>query len=103
MRWWSMVSKVIHIAGMPVQVGSEYRQRCAWCGEIIVDGDLAREMVAPGSERHGPGYFGLNELVEVVKNGGFTGTAVIPHEDGASVPRNCCAAAPLKLSVVPNG
>ncbi len=89
------MSVIIHIAGMPVQVGNEYRQRCAWCGVAIIEGDLSREMVAPGSERNGLGYFGQNELVEVVVNGGMTQRRTVSHEDGARVPVGCCAADPV--------
>lgn len=95
-----MAERVIHIAGMPLQVGSEYRQRCAWCGVAVIEGDLANEMVAPGSDRKGPGYFALNELVEVVKDGGFTSMTIVPHEEGDRVPPGCCAADPVKLRVV---
>lgn len=97
------MTKIIHIAGMPVRVGNECRQRCAWCGASLIDRDLENEMVAPGSADIGIKYFGQNELVEVVTGGGFTATTVIPHEDGARVPPGCCAAKPLELKVVRDG
>ena len=33
---------MIHVAGLPITVGSRVRQRCAWCGETIDDTDLSR-------------------------------------------------------------
>lgn len=32
--------RVIHVAGSQVQVGMQFRQRCGWCGAIILDIDL---------------------------------------------------------------
>lgn len=39
-----------HIAGLDVTVnGTHLRQRCAWCGTVLVDQDLTRVAVAAGS------------------------------------------------------
>lgn len=91
----------IHIAGFPVQIGSKYRQRCAWCEEILIDGDMAHEMVATsnGAEPTGPGKYECGALVEVHKDGPVTGTAVVPHTDGDLLPANACIGPP-KLRVV---
>ena len=30
---------IVHVAGAPFQVGTRVRQRCAWCGALIMDVD----------------------------------------------------------------
>ena len=92
---------IIHIAGFPVQIGSKYRQRCAWCGAVLIDGDMSCEMVATsdGRRTHGPSKYELGALVDVTINGSVTGSAVVAHEDGAQLPANACVGPP-KLRVV---
>jgi len=36
------VTTMIHIAGPCIQFGTLQRQRCSWCGFVIVDDDLSR-------------------------------------------------------------
>lgn len=43
-----MTGAVTHIAGLDVQVGRYLRQRCAWCGAMLSDYDLARVAVPEG-------------------------------------------------------
>lgn len=39
---------VVHLAAQDVWVEGRYvRQRCAWCGELLIDVDLARIAVHP--------------------------------------------------------
>lgn len=38
-------TEVIHIAGMSITIGTLLRQRCAWCGALILDEDLSRVAV----------------------------------------------------------
>lgn len=40
------MAEVIHIAGLPLQVGSQLRQRCGWCGCVLLDEDLSSVQVA---------------------------------------------------------
>ena len=65
---------VIHIAGLDIQVGAQLRQRCGWCGAVIVDYDLARTASPCGDhcqeygckpENHRPGTWLVGGLVEV--------------------------------------
>lgn len=88
----------IHIAGFPVQIGSKYRQRCAWCDAILIDGDLSLEMV-PDGQTGGPGKYESGALVEVQKDGPCTVSAIVPHEDGTELPANACVGPP-KLRAV---
>ena len=92
----------IHIAGFPVQIGSkyrqQYRQRCAWCETILVDGDRSHEMVTTSGSEWSWAYE-VGVLVEVHVDGPVTGSAVVPHEDGAQLPANACVGPP-KLRIV---
>lgn len=95
-----MADRRIHIAGHGIQIGTKYRQRCAWCDYILIDGDLSCEASAPGCDPHRARFFGQGELVEVVKDGGVTGTTIVPHKDREQLPPGTCASPPRKLEVV---
>lgn len=48
-----MTTSITHIAGMDITIGGRrLRQRCAWCGAVLLDYDLTRVAVAvePGQE-----------------------------------------------------
>ncbi|HEU4731738.1 MAG TPA: hypothetical protein VFT22_27770 [Kofleriaceae bacterium] len=89
----------IHIAGFPVRVGTKGRQLCAWCGESLFDVDHSLVMVAPNADGS-PGEpmqpWPTGELIAVEGNGKW----VVPHEDGAQLPVQCCASPPPRLTVV---
>ena len=87
----------VHIAGLPVQIGSKYRQRCAWCEVILIDGDMAEEMIPEGQKPSGPVMYELNALIDVDKNGFVTQSLVLPPCD--KLPPNACIGPP-KLRVV---
>jgi hypothetical protein len=60
-----MSKAVAHIVGMPVVVqGHLCRQRCAWCGAVLVDVDLAQIAVAGGSGEYNP-FWETNAVLEV--------------------------------------
>ena len=78
----------VHIAGMGVEVPPHYRQRCAWCGAILVEGDLSR-MAAVG-EAPTARFFEAGRLVEVAgENPRWAG--VLANEVGTPLPSNACA------------
>lgn len=35
------MSEITHLAAQPVRARNRYRQRCAWCGALLFDYDLA--------------------------------------------------------------
>ena len=91
----------IHIAGWPIKVGSRGRQLCAWCGFVLFDVDHTQIAVAP--ECDGPKPWEMGALVATDApdpKSVLTVMRVVPHEDGSSLPLNCCASPPVKLSVV---
>lgn len=80
---------MIHIAGLDVQVGSHLRQRCSWCGALLIDYALDRIAVAvpeDGSDPGGPGTWAVGALVQVEGNASW----VVDHEDGQPLPAGSC-------------
>jgi hypothetical protein len=79
------MSAVIHIAGPDIQVGSQLRQRCAWCGAVLIDQDLERVAVPVGQDPR-PATWPAGELIAVDGNLSY----VVEHEDGARLPDGAC-------------
>ena len=85
------MSAVVHIAGPDVQVGVQLRQRCAWCGALLLDYALDRiavpvaQAALPGGDR--PATWPVGDLVAVDGSAQY----VVPHADGAQLPDGACA------------
>lgn len=79
---------MIHIAGWPVLVGSRLRQRCAWCGAVLIDVDLAGIAVQVDPEHPDPSYptWEMGALVMVSGNA----TYIVPGGIGDELPRESC-------------
>jgi len=84
--------EVIHIASIPVQVGTKLRQRCAWCDAILIDVDLSC-MMSTSSEPYK--CWSPLSLVAVDGNGKW----VVKCEPEEDLPFRCCASQ-RKLTVV---
>lgn len=60
---------ITHIAGADVSIGGRrVRQRCSWCGAILLDYDLASMAVAmpdTGEDPESPGTWPIGRLVRV--------------------------------------
>lgn len=77
---------MVHIAGPEVQVGERLRQRCGWCGALLVDVDLDRVavLIDPASDPRGdlaaarPATWPVGELVAVDGHVSY----VVEHVDG---------------------
>lgn len=99
--------EVVHIMGIDVVFDNRRRQRCAWCGALIIDDDFTRmawTLNEDGTDPGPPPAWPIGELVAMCggENEGFRGLRVIPHDDledsreegapaGAKkVPDNCC-------------
>ena len=67
---------VVHIAGNDVQVGSRLRQRCAWCGAVLVDYDLANIAVPVGQAIEG-----TSELLPLLVAADNHRAQQLPHSD----------------------
>lgn len=76
---------VIHIAGNDVQVNAQLRQRCAWCGALLIDYNLERVAVPEGTDPR-PATWPGGELIAV--DGGLS--YVVEHEDSQPLPDGAC-------------
>lgn len=88
--------EVIHIAGLQIEVGTRLRQRCGWCGAVLIDQDLARVMVEikPDDTERAPAYpvWEVGSLVGVIGNrDSFRYMRTVEHKDGDRLPPECCA------------
>lgn len=81
---------VVHIAGLETQIGHHLRQRCGWCGAVIIDHDLTRIAVPAGQDPR-PGTWPPGRLVEV-SDGNPRGSWTVRHADGDPLPPNACGA-----------
>lgn len=83
------MTAVIHIAGLDIQVGPHLRQRCGWCGALLIDYALDRVAAAVpegGSEPGAPGTWAVGALVARDGNASW----VVEHVDGEPLPTGCC-------------
>jgi hypothetical protein len=85
---------VVHITGMYVRIENLLRQRCAWCGAVLIDYDLANVAVPEGQDPT-PATWPVGELVRV--DGPMT--AVVEHTDGDSLPEDACARLDPRVTV----
>jgi len=77
---------ITHIAGVDVQVGTQLRQRCSWCGAVLIDEDL-RNVMVPTEDADKP--FPTWPVGALIRRDGFV-TSIVEHEDGAQLPDDCC-------------
>lgn len=79
-----MSGGVIHIAGVHVQIGQLLRQRCAWCGAVLLNYDLTTIAgLIPGDT---PGTWAVGGLV--MTDGGMQ--YIVEHADGDTLPDGTC-------------
>jgi hypothetical protein len=79
------MTEIVHIAGPEVRVNTLLRQRCAWCGQMLIDYDLARVAVPEGMDPT-PAVWPVAVLVAV--DGGASW--LVEHEVGAPLPESSC-------------
>ena len=79
-----------HIAGHVIEVGPYLRQRCGWCGAVLIDVDVRQAMYPTSTpvEDRTPGTWETGAIVRI--DGVMS--SVVEHEDGEPVPDDCCAA-----------
>lgn len=82
--------EVVHIASQAIQIGSEIRQRCCWCGDALIEQDLA--YVAVQAEHADKPYpvWPVGGLVAQDSNA----TYVVPWNEGDELPITACANVP---------
>ena len=77
-----------HIAGLDVEIGPYLRQRCAWCGTILLDYDLRRVAVQTEAEDKSVGTWPVGEVIRVDGNM----SSIVEHGGGDQLPEDSCAA-----------
>lgn len=77
---------LVHIAGPDVEVNGRLRQRCAWCGTILLDVDLTRIAVPEGTDPR-PGTWQLGALIAVDGPASY----MLPRLAMEPLPDNACA------------
>lgn len=80
------MSGIVHIAGPDIRVGARLRQRCAWCGALLLDYALDRVAVPDGQDLT-PTTWPAGDLIAV---DGYA-SWIEPHVEGAQLPANACA------------
>jgi hypothetical protein len=82
---------VTHIASDRITIGDQYmRQRCGWCGEVLVEYNLVRVAVPAGTDP-APAAWPPGALVTVDGHASWT-------VDGNQLPEDSCARNPLTLA-----
>lgn len=84
------MSAITHIAGLEVEIPPHLRQRCAWCGAVLLDYDLSRIAVPVDQlDEHGgfrPAVWPAGALVKV---DGALSCTVAPSPDD-QLPADAC-------------
>lgn len=86
-RGQSSTAPVTHIAGCDIIIGGRrLRQRCSWCGGVLLDYDLENVAVAvaPGEDAQPPSTWPVGRLVRV-----HGGMSVVLAETG-DLPDDAC-------------
>jgi hypothetical protein len=77
---------LVHIAGHHVQIDTHVRQRCGWCGTLLLDYPLDR-LAVPEDQNPSPHTWPTGHLIEVTTDASWE----IPHRDDDRLPANTCA------------
>jgi hypothetical protein len=96
-----MPGEIIHLAGPAITFQAHVRQRCSWCGYVLIDQDLTR--IAVPIEDAGKPFptWGFETFVGVVTTGGFSASRHVPDdpEDRTKVPAGSCMGLPVDLTL----
>lgn len=100
---------VTHVAGSCITFDGHMRQRCEWCGCVLIDYELSRVMVQnkpDGSPGDPPGSWAPGALVRTYNAsvGGGVGSVVEPEPseqdpDCVKPPDDCCLRLPPELTL----
>ena len=77
---------IVHFAGIEIQIDAKLRQRCAWCGAMLIDYDLDNIAVPEGQDPT-PATWPVGALV--FRDGSLAYTVkLLPDEP---LPANACS------------
>lgn len=77
---------LVHIAGPDIRVDARLRQRCAWCGTVLLDYALDR-IAVPAGQDPTPATWPVGDLVAVDGHASW----IVAHVDGQPLPDGACA------------
>lgn len=80
------MTALVHIAGPDIQVNHHLRQRCAWCGTVLLDYNLALIAVPTGQDPR-PSTWPAGALIQV--DGQWS--SVVEHTADQPLPDEACA------------
>lgn len=78
--------ELVHVAGLVVHVNGRMRQRCGWCGTLMLDYNLPA-MAVPVGQDPTPATWPLGALVNVHGNASF----LVELGDDQPLPLESCA------------
>lgn len=93
---------IVHIAGADVRVMDHLRQRCSWCGVLLVDYDLTRVMMAvpEGADPGAPSTWPVGALVAVDGHASWVVDPESSAEDpeATKLPPEACGLLPPEMT-----
>lgn len=84
-------AEIVHIAGLDVKIGRHLRQRCAWCGAVLIDvalDNVARAITEGPPDNDDVPTWAVGKLVGMSADGGIAWE--VEHADGETLPTSCC-------------
>lgn len=78
---------ITHIAGGVIEVDDRVRQRCAWCGAILIDENMANVMVPTDQPDKSFPTWPVGDLVTLRGNSSWTSHVAV----GEPLPPSMCA------------
>lgn len=78
-----------HVAGLVIHIGPLMRQRCAWCGAVLIDYNLSRIAVAcpDGEAPSAPATWEVGALIVVDGNASY----LAKDQGDEKLPDDACA------------
>ena len=91
------MTSMTHVAGLVVNIGPHMRQRCAWCGAVMIDYDLTRiaVVVTDGEKPSGPPTWEVGALIVVAGNASW----VAEDQGDDQLPADACARLDPEITV----
>lgn len=80
---------IIHIAGPAITIDNQQRQRCAWCGAVLLEYDLYNIAVPVGQDPR-PATWPVGELVASSGNAAW----IVERKAGDRLPEGACGRLP---------
>lgn len=79
------MTAVLHVAGVYVTINQRVRQRCAWCGAVLIDVETA-DVAVPVGQDATVAVWPVGDLVGVDGSMSYA----VPHKDGDALPDGAC-------------